>query len=297
VAGFAFGFILIVYGFNVISTGIPGARIFTSQFLATNLLLAGSVLVFASLYYLLKPPSPLPARPSVLQPAGPRPDIGVETIVEEETPPKPGFYRTIEYIGYFFTILGLVSAADLVLQVFIRSTYNEARWWVEALLVTFGVLSYTIFGSVGKLGLQEEAKLGPAPFPKPTQQAAAETHPQATVSGTEASELMRLNLAEFTRNSAGEYEKHLTGERCDMFRVDRELVTVWREDRRGMRAVYLAGPYELTKRMMEEYLGKGEELRVGSLALSTDMIRGLLDLTDKSAGELPEISASTQHEV
>ena len=300
VFGMACGFVLIVYGFNVVSVGISGAGTFTSQFLAANLLLGGSILLFVSLYYLLKPVGPSPPQAAVTPPSGPRPDVGVELVVEEETPPKPGFYKNIEYVGYFFAFLGLVSAADLVMQVFLRSTYNEARWWVEVLLVTFGVLSYTIFGSVGRLGSQEEAMLAKIPSTsttrEPQQVIASPTSPIVTpASGVEAIEPITLRLSEFTRNSEGEYEKHLAGDSYDMFRMSADLVTVWREDRRGMRSTYLAGPYELTRKMLEEYMGTGQELTIGELALSTDTIRGLLDLT-KSAQE-SEANVSAPREV
>jgi hypothetical protein len=297
VFGFACGFILIDYGFNLIAGGLPGARAFTSQFLAVNFLLGGSALVFASLYYLLKPASPPLPLPVTPQTVGGRPDVGVEIIVEEETPPKLGFYKTIEYIGYFFTVLGLVAAADLILQVFIRSMYNEARWWVEVLLVTFGILSYTIFGSVGRLGLQEEAKLprvSPAPI-STSQTVDASPAPLPSTPEVEGMAPLTLTLAEFSRNSAGEYERHLSGESYDMFRVVPDLITVWREDRRGMRSVYLAGPYELTKKMLGEYLKSGQELRVGNLVLSTDAIRVLLELTEKPASESANVSVP--HEV
>jgi len=177
ILGVACGFVLIDYGFSLVAAGFPGARELTSQFLGANFLVGGSVAVFISLYYLLRPVSV--AAPTGTEPTLPRPDVGVETIVEEQTPPKSGFYRNIEYVGYFFTVLGLFSAADLVLQVFLRSTYNEGRWWVEILLVTFGVLSYTIFGSIGRLGSQEEAKLTvPLAQPKlPRECHAASNHP------------------------------------------------------------------------------------------------------------------------
>jgi hypothetical protein len=291
--GLIVGFTLIDYGFNVLSIGFPGARTFTSDFLATNLLLGGSVLVFVSLYYLLKParaavvPSPTP------QLVGERPDVGVEIIAEENTPPKPGFYKTIEYVGYFFTILGLISAADLALQVFLRTTYNEARWWVEVLLVTFGVLSYTIFGSVGRIGMQEEAKLKTRPSVTEADAMVAASAGVPTSSPTPEPPTiplppqgpLNLKLSEFKRNSAGEYEKHLAGEFYDMFRLDRDLVTVWREDRRGMRSVYMAGPYEVTREMLEEHAQSGDGLAVGELTLAPDAIRGLLELK-KSGAEL-----------
>jgi hypothetical protein len=286
--GFALGFVLIDYGFNVISTGLPGARTFTSQFLAVNLLIGGSALVFVSLYYLLKPVVPTQPPQVTKQPAGAPPTVGVEIIVEEDTPPKPTFYKTIEYIGYFFTVLGLISAADLVLQVFLRSTYDELRWWVDLLLVTFGVLSYTIFGSIGRLGMQEEAKLaGLPPVSTPTPQAAVKSpEPAGAKTGVESTGPVTLTLSDFTRNAAGEYERHLSGDSYDMFRVDPEMVTVWREDRRGMRSVYLAGPYELSKKMLEEYANGGQELKVGNLDLAPDAIRGLLDLMKSATATL-----------
>ena len=305
VFGLAVGFALIDYGFNAISVGLPGAGTFTSQFLASNLLLGGSILIFVSLYYLLKPVSPTPTQAATAPPvAGPPPDVGTELIVEEQTPPKPGFYKTIEYIGYFFAFLGLISAADLVMQVFIRSTYNELRWWVEVLLVIFGVLSYTIFGSVGRLGSQEEARLAglPAIGATPKLEPQLVTVPTAQAPTTiptpakpEVVEPLTLRIPEFVRNSSGEYEKHLSGDSYDMFRADPDMVTVWREDRRGMRSVYLAGPYELSRKMLEEYFNNRQELRVGELALSTDAIRGLLELTKTPKG--PEASVSVRPEV
>jgi hypothetical protein len=302
VFGLACGFGLIDFGFNTISVGIQGAGTFTSQFLAANLLLGGSILVFVSLFYLLKPISPVPAQPAASSPAGTRPDVGVELIVEEQTPPKPGFYKSIEYIGYFFAFLGLISAADLVMQVFLRSTYNEARWWIEVLLVTFGVLSYTILGSVGRLGSQEEAKLAKLPSaggppklePELTSAAPAVAPAAGTVASPETMEALTFRLADFARNSEGEYEKHLSGESYDMFRADPDMVTVWREDRRAMRSVYLAGPYELSRKMLEDYLSKGQELRVGKLVLSADSIRGLLDLTKSPKASDANVSAQPE---
>ena len=291
--GIIIGFVLIDYGFNVISTGFPGARAFTSDFLSANLLLGGSVLVFVSLYYLLKPTRTTLPPPSTTQPGGERPDVGVEIIAEENTPPKPGFYRSIEYIGYFFTILGLISAADLVLQVFLRSTYNEARWWVEVLLVTFGVLSYTIFGSIGRLGMQEEAMLKRgATVPEVSSDVAIASASENSASVPQLLGPLDLRLSDFTRNSAGEYEKHLSGEFYDMVRLELDLATVWREDRRGMRSVYLAGPYELTREILEKHLKNGEGASVGELTLTSEAVRGLLELM-KSSAELP--SASIPH--
>ena len=208
-----------------------------------------------------------------------RPDVGVETIVEEETPPKPTFYRNIEYIGYLFTVLGLFSAADLVLQVFIRSTYNEGRWWVEILLATFGVLSYTIFGSIGRLGSQEEAKL-PVPLAQPklypenvTPLVTVATAPSPTLP-----ESLEIQMGDFTKSSSGEYEHHLSAKVYDMFRMEREGVTVWREDRKGMRSVYLAGPYELSRKLLEDNVKHGVDVRVGILHLSVDSMREVVAL-------------------
>lgn len=292
--GLAAGFVLVDYGFNLIASGLPGARAFTSEFLAANLLVGGSALVFVSLYYLLKPITP----PSTAAPpqVSARPDVGVGLVVEEATPPKPGFYKTIEYIGYFFAFLGLISAADLVLQVFLRSIYNEARWWVEVLLVTFGVLSYTIFVSIGRLGAQEEARLKSVPStPNMSHEDVVSTteeiHPTSpsTAASPVTIEPMELKLADFNPTNAGEYEHHLSGDSFDMFRVDREVITVWREDRKGIRSNYLAGPYELTRKMLEEYAGGGQELRIGHLVVSADTVRALLALQEKVAA--PRVGA------
>ncbi len=293
--GLALGFILVDYAFNLIAVGLPGARTFTSEFLAANLLVGGSALVFVSLYYLLKPIAP--ASTTVPQPVSARPDVGVETIVEEVTPPKPGFYKTIEYIGYFFAFLGLISAADLVLQVFIRSIYNEARWWVEVLLVVFGILSYTIFGSIGRLGAQEEASLKQIPStPKISSENVVsiteETRTTNPSTSTSTIQPMELKLAEFNQTATGEYEHQLAGDSFDMFRVDREIITVWREERKGIRSNYLAGPYELTRKMLEEYASGGQELRIGHLIASVDTVRDLLALQGKVAAENPPTQAN-----
>jgi hypothetical protein len=282
--GLLSGFILIDYGFNFIATGIHGAREFTSQFLGANFLVGGSAIVFVSLYFLLKPE---PQVAKTTQPAPVPPDVRVGLVVEEATPPKPGFYKNIEYIGYFFAFLGLISAADLVLQVFIRSTYDELRWWVEVLLVVFGVLSYTILGSIGHLGAQEEAKLMSPPTyqkfaPEPSSAQAAPTQPNQPPTPKPV-ETLTLNLAEFSKSATGEYERHVSGSAYDMFRVDRDLVTVWREERKGMRSVYLAGPYELNRKLLEEQVRNGLELTIGNLTLTVDTIRTLLELEHPAA--------------
>lgn len=276
ILGLACGFVLIDYGFNFVAVGFPGARELTSQFVGGNLILGGSAAVFISLYYLLKPPSAV--MPTAPQSVSSVLDVGVETVVEEESPPKSSFYRHIEYVGYFFTLLGLFSAADLVLQVFLRSTYNETRWWVEILLVTFGVLSYTIFGSIGRLGSQEEAKLTvPLTQPKLVPEHVAPTQTKQSFLGAASiTETLEVRLAEFTKSPTGEYERHLSGDAYDMFRVERDVVTIWREDRRGMRSVYLSGPYELNRKLLEEHDKSGEDLKVGYLTLAVETVRGLL---------------------
>jgi hypothetical protein len=279
ILGFVCGFILIDYGFNFVATGFPGARELTSQFVGANLIAGGSAVVFGSLYYILRPATV--SAPGAAQPTLSRPDVGVEMIVEEETPPKSSFYRNISYVGYFFTFLGLISAADLVLQVFIRSTYNETRWWVEILLVTFGVLSYTIFGSIGHLGFEEEAKLTVVPAesrPVPVSLTQAETSPATAVMAYP--ELLEVEVANFTKSASGEYERHLSGEVYDAFRIERDMITIWREDRRGMRSVYLAGPYELSRGLLEEHLKRGEALTIGPLNLSVDSMRELLAMQE-----------------
>lgn len=277
ILGLAGGFVVIDYGFNFLATGFPGARTLTSQLIAANLIVGGSVAILGSLYYLLKPSAvPAPASP---EPTLSTPDVGVELIVEEETPPKSDFYRNITYIGYLFTVLGLFSAADLVLQVFIRSIYNEARWWIEVLLVTFGVLSYTIFGSVGRLGSEEEAKLAGL-VTTPTPVAGNVEAPESLVVAAPPSypESLVLRMADFTRSSSGEYERRLAPGLYDMFRVERDMITVWREDRRGMRSVYLAGPYELSNELLREHLNRGEQVKIGLLELSVESIRDLVAL-------------------
>jgi hypothetical protein len=103
---------------------------------------------------------------------------------------------------------------------------------------------------------------------------------------------MELKLAEFNLNATGDYERHLIGNSFDMFRVDREVVTVWREDRKGIRSNYLAGPYELTRKILEEYASGGQELRIGHLIASADTVRALLALQGKVAAEQPSAQAN-----
>ncbi len=283
ILGLACGFVLIDYGFSFLASGFPGARELTSQFIGAQLIAGGSAAVFASLYFLLKAAPSAALAPS--QPVLAVPDVGVEIIVEEETPPKSSFYKNITYIGYLFTILGLFSAADLILQVFLRSIYNETRWWIEILLATFGVLSYTIFVSIGYLGSHEEAALTEQPSrPQPVSEPAS---PEAAVVATATPsypEAFVVRIQEFTKALSGEYERHLGGDVYDMFRVERDVVTIWREDRKGMRSNYLAGPYELNRKILEDHLKGGEELKIGHLCISIDTIRQFLAL-ENSPGE------------
>jgi len=283
VLGFVAGFILIDYGFNLIAVGFEGARVFTSQFLGANLLIGGSVAIFLSLYYMLRPATTKAAPAAVGQP-----DLGVEIIPGEDSRSMYGLYRNVEYIGYFFTALGLFSAADLVLQVFIPILYNEIRWWVEILLVTFGVLSYAIFGSIGRIGAQEEkANVPPMATQVPTAPAAAPT-PQSVLAPTPASSTgtmwgnLELQLSEFKKTETGEYARPLSGNVFDMFRVDPGHVTVWREERLGMRSTYLAGPYELSKKLLQAQLKKGQGLSIGYLSIGVDTVRELLQLLESS---------------
>jgi hypothetical protein len=279
IVGLACGLILLNYGFSLLASGFPGLLKLTSQFLGANLLLGGSIAVFISAYFLLKPA----AQPSsAVQPSGSVPDVGVELVVEETPPSQYSFYKHIEYVGYFFTALGLFSAVDLVLQVLIPALYNEARWWVEILLATFGVLSYAIFGSVGRLGAQEERKyVAPAQTTPPAIYATSAD--KSKTPSTSYPETLQMDISEFSRSSSGDYERQVSPAVYDMFRIERETVTVWREDRQGMRSNYLAGPYELSRKMMEEYESRGEELRVGYLTLPVEALRGLMQLQEHPA--------------
>ena len=185
--GFACGFVLIDYGFSFVAAGFPGARQLTSQFLGANLIAGGSVAVFASLYYLLRPVSvtspisvPL-AQPKLYQ--------------ENVTPP---------------------------------------------------------------------VTVPTAPSP---------TLPES----------LEMQAKDFTRSSSGEYEHHLSEEIYDMFRMEREGVTAWREDRKGMRSVYLAGPYVLSRKLLEDNVKNGVDVRIGILHLSVDSMRELLAFLASSA--------------
>ena len=280
IIGIVCGFILVDYGFNFLAVGFPGAEQLTSQFVGVSLALGGSVVVFLALYALLSTSQPSMST-LVQQPIGPTPDIGAETIVEEQTGPQYGFYKHIEYIGYFFTALGLVSGADLILQVFIHQLYNETRWWIEVLLVTFGVLSFAIFGSVGRIGAQEEREYA-LHLQDTTKSGTASTGTpvSATDSGskvTQIPDLIEVRLASFVKSTSGDFERHLSGAVYDMIRIQPEMISIWREERQGIRVVYLAGPYELTTERLEEQLKLGEDFKVGIVSLPVDAIRELLN--------------------
>ena len=268
--GIVIGFALIDYGFNFIAVGLPGAREMTSQFIGVNLLLGGSAVVFISLFFLLRPATvtPTPQAESEVPPT-----IGVETVVEEQTPPQFRFYRNIEYVGYFMTALGLFAAADLVLQVFISQMYNEVRWWIEVLLVVFGVLAYAIFVSIGRIGAEEESALTPAqPSLGLALAGQGETRQESNP------EMIELRLGEFSHSSSGEYERKLAGDVYDMISVRPGMINVWRENRAGMRSVYLAGPYELSLELLEEHLKNDLPIRIGFLSISTESMKELLGL-------------------
>lgn len=104
-------------------------------------------------------------------------------------------------------------------------------------------------------------------------------------------ESLEMQVGDFTRSSSGEYERHLSDEIYDMFRMEREGVTAWREDRKGMRSVYLAGPYELSRKLLEDNVKNGEDVRIGILHLSVDSMRELLALLASSAESVPSASS------
>jgi hypothetical protein len=214
-----------------------------------------------------------PTVPQQALPGG-APDVEVELIVEEETPPQYRFYKNIEYIGYFFTALGLFSAADLMLQVFISRLYNETRWWVEILLVVFGVLAYAIFGSIGRIGAEEERALSTTQ-PSLAPHVATET---ARKPATVLPESLEVDLNQFSKSTSGEYEHKLSDDVYDMVRVQPDVITIWREDRRGIRPIYLAGPYELTGELLEDHVKRSEQLRIGILSIATETTKALLNM-------------------
>jgi hypothetical protein len=276
IIGIVTGFALIDYGFNFMTVGLPGARQMTSQFVGANLLIGGSAVVFISLYSLLKTVQPPAAQQG---PEGSAPDVGVELVIEEQSPPQTSFYKNIEYVGYLFTAFGLFSAADLMLQVFIPQLYNEARWWVEILLVTFGMLAYAIFGSIGRIGSEEESKLT-IPQVSTASGTTVQVAGEASVKQTVAvlPENLEVHLDQFSRSPSGEYEHKISGTVYDLLYIQPDMITIWREDRGAMRSVYLAGPYELSRELLEGYVRRGEQLSIGILSLSTETAQALLEM-------------------
>jgi len=277
ILGIVCGFILIDYGFNFLAVGFPGAEVLTSQLVGGSFALGGSAVVFLALYSLLSP-IPVASATVTQEPVGPAPDVTVETIVEEQSGSQYAFYKHVEYIGYFFTALGLFSGADLIMQVFIHQLYNETRWWIEVLLVTFGVLSVAIFGSVGRIGAQEEREM--ALRIQQTTQTAPVEPVSSPVSGTsdvaQIPTMIEVRLADFVKSTSGDFEHHLSAGVYDMIRIEPDMISIWREERQEIRVVYLVGPYELTRERLEEQLKRGEELKVGIVSLSLDVIQDLL---------------------
>ncbi len=96
-------------------------------------------------------------------------------------------------------------------------------------------------------------------------------------------QILQVRINEFTQSGSGEYERQLAGTVYDIFRIDRDTIIVWRENRQGIRSQYLAGPYELSKKLMEEYVTRGEELRIGQLAVSVETLRDLMRLQEPAA--------------
>ena len=287
IVGMICGFVLIDYGFNFIAIGLPGARVLTSQFVGANLVVGGSAAFFISLFFLLRADGAAPIQAQA-QP-GNRPEMGIVTLVEEQTPSQYRFYRKIEYVGYFFTALGLFAAADLVLQVSVYHFYNETRGWIEVLLVVFGLLGYVIFSSIERIGAQEERAVAASPLPTVASTQPSESAIPVSLAQPSANELpqtLNLLLTAFSKSPSGEYERRLAGDAYDMFQVQPEMVTVWREDRRGMRSVYLAGPYELSRGMLEEHAGRSEEVRVGILVMTVDTTETLLAMQQRMATQV-----------
>jgi hypothetical protein len=276
IIGMICGFVLIDYGFSFLTVGLPGAREITSQLVGVNLLVGGSATVFITLYYLLKSTQPPTSKEQVSD--GKPPDVGVELVVEEQTPPQFRFYRNIEYVGYIFTAIGLLSAADLVLQVFIYRLYNETRWWIEVLLVVFGVLGFAIFGSIGRIGEEEERALVQSTALTTFSENAS---PIAQPVGA-LPETLELQLINYTKSPGGDYEHKLSPDVYDMFHVQSDMVTVWREDRSGKRSVYLAGPYELVRELLQEKAKRSEQIMIGILSLTAETSRDLLAMQDQT---------------
>src|SRR5208337_3711868 len=124
----------------------------------------------------------------------------------------------------------------------IHQLYNETRWWIEVLLVTFGVLSFAIFGSIGRIGAQEEREMA-LRIPQTTQ-----TAPLEPVSSSGSSDVpqipptMEVRLADVGKAPIGDFEHRLSERVYDMIPVHPDMTSTRREDRQDIRAVDLAGP-------------------------------------------------------
>jgi hypothetical protein len=274
------GFALIDYGFNFIAVGLPGARQTASQFVGLNMLLGGSAVVFISLLLLLRPTQT--SIPGSQPQSGALPETRIETVAEEQAQPQFRSYEKIEYLGYFITSLGLLAAADLVLQVFVSQLYNEARWSVEVLLLVLSaVLAYAIFGSLSRPGAEEKRAL------VTTQPGLAPSMTSVQVEAkAEVPEVIELNLKQFSRSSSGEYERKLTDFIYDVVSVRPEMINVWRENRTRMRTEYLAGPYELSSELLEAHAKDGAPIRIGTLSVSIESIQELLSMQRELKAEV-----------
>lgn len=155
------------------------------------------------------------------------------------------------------------------------------------MLVVFGVLAYAIFGSIGRIGAEEERALGTAQPSSSSPVTSAQTETQMTEAASKIPETLELSLDQFSRSSGGEYEHKLTDYVYDMVGVRAEMVNVWREERKGMRPVYLAGPYELGAELLEEHAKHGEPISIGILSLSTESVQALLSLQKQLQAQVP----------
>jgi len=134
----------------------------------------------------------------------------------------------------------------------------------------------------GRIGAQEEKQYVPVkqlagPAPSSVAGGMTLTVPPAY------SQILEMNIGEFSKSGSGDYERQLAGTVYDVFRIEREGVTVWRENREGMRSNYLAGPYELSMKFMGEYENRGEELKIGHLSVSVEALRDLMRLVERTA--------------
>ena len=155
----------------------------------------------------------------------------------------------------------------------------------------FGVLAYAIFSSIGRIGAQEERALATSLSPtatvtsrQPSEKAIAVSTAQP--SANELPQTLELQLTAFSMSSNGEYECRLAGDAYDMFRVQPDMITVWREDRRGMRSAYLGGPYELSRDLLEEHAKRNEEIRIGILVITVETTHALLALQQQMAAQV-----------